>query len=315
MEQNTLIRDTKIADDVFRKIQLGWLEQEFTVYGTAFLADGTMQYKVSNHPEKIYSFIDNAGLSNIYPANLIRYTERASLPSGMKEEKNLQVKIALAKKLRNEYPCEIFRLLDQTAEAIRDDSARIFLEQELEDIEGSFDSVRLECFKELVDYSYKALRLTLHQYDHFIKWINREYKNFEDDYTAKKTSEGTIYAIMYQDNNQTHYLEDALLEYIYEKKYALEQHGLMTTPVCKQLFWYDYQTSFKEARNMYTAKLQTTIRNYYLQQIKKIRIADRQTQLHEKWNRQLLKQIKEEMGTSAFSTVERYFYQWDIIKF
>jgi hypothetical protein len=314
MEQTTLIRDTKIADDVFRKIQLGWLDYEFTVYGTAFYADHTIQYKISNFSEKIYSFLDNAGLHNIYPANLMCYTERYSLPAGMKEEKNLQVKIALAKQLRNEFPYEVFSLLNQVAEEIRDDSARVFLEQESERIEGCFDSIRLECFKELVVYSYKTLRLTLHQYENFMKWIDREYKNFEDDFTAKKTSEGALYAIMYQDSNQTHYIEDALLEYVYGKKFQLEQKGIMTTPVHKQLFWYDYQTSFKDARNIYTAKLQSTINNYYLQQIKEIRAANRPTMLCEKWNRKLLEQIKNKIGLAASTTVERYFYQWDIMK-
>lgn len=314
MEQTTLIRDTQIADDVFRKIQLGWLDHEFTVYGTAFYADNTMQYKVSNSSRKIYSFLDSSGLHNIYPANLMCYSERYPLPAGMKEEKNLQVKIMLAKQLRNEFPYEVFSLLNQIAEEIRDDSARVFLEQELEQIEGSFNSIRLGCFKELVAYGYKALRLTAHQYENFMKWIEREYKNFEDDFTAKMTSEGALYAIMYQNDGQTHYIEDALLEYVYEKKFQLEQKGIITTPVHKQLFWYDYKTSFKDARNIYTAKLQSTINNYYLQQIKEIRATNRPSMLHEKWSRQLLEQIKDKIGPSASTTVERYFYQWDIIK-
>ncbi len=312
MEQNTLIRDTKIADDVFRKIQLGWLEQEFTVYGTAYYKNDTLHYKVSSSSEKIYEYIDEAAVDNIYPANLIRYTERTSLPAGMKEEKTLQVKVELAKKLRSEYPLELFTLCNRIAETVRDDSALSLLEQEQESLVGSFDSTRLACFRELVKYSYKSLRLTEHSYEAFMRWINREYKNLEDDFVAKQTSEGVLYAIMYQENGQTYYVEDALREYVYERKFQAEQKGLITTPIYKQIFWYDYRASFKDARNIYTDRLQNIIRKNYLSQVQTIRTLNRAVLLNEVPTSQLLEMVKREMGQQAFQTAERYFYLWGI---
>ena len=111
MAQNMRIRDTKIADDVYKKKELGWLDQEFTAYGTAYYENGEMCYRVSNHSKKIYSFMDEEGVRDIYFGNLIRHTERCPLPVGMKEEKNLEIKKTLAKTLEKEYPQELFLLL------------------------------------------------------------------------------------------------------------------------------------------------------------------------------------------------------------
>ena len=188
MGQNTMIRDTKIADDVFKKIEMGWLDQEFTVYGTAYYAQSQMHYKVSNFSDKIYSFIDNAGNSDIFPSNIVRFTQRCPIPAGMKDEKNLQIKIELAKMLQKEYPKELFLLLEQIALEVRDDSSYLLLEQQKELLEGTFDGVRLECFRELVKYSYKTLRLSRNYYDVFMKWIDQELKNIEDDFVPQKTS-------------------------------------------------------------------------------------------------------------------------------
>jgi len=312
MAQNMRIRDTKIADDVYKKKELGWLDQEFTAYGTAYYENGEMYYRVSNHSKKIYSFMDEEGIRDIYFGNLIRHTERCPLPVGMKEEKNLEIKKTLAKTLEQEYPQELFLLLAQVADEIRNDSAYEILEQERESLIGVFDGVRLDCFKELVKYSYKTLKLERYHYNLLMKWIDREYKNLEDDFVAKKLSEGQLYGLMYMENGQDIYFDDALCEYIYEKKYDLEQKGVVTTPIALQKFWYDYSATLAETRVIYGAKLEQTMRDHYLQQVKLIRAKGRDLSKCKIDPVNILKDLEKNIGQCASATFERYLHQWDV---
>ena len=312
MAQTVQMRDTKAADDAFQKVELGWLDHEFTTYGTAYYADDTMYYRVSNFSDKIYSFMDEEPVHDVYPANMMRYTERCPLPAGMKDEKNLDVKKNLARMLQREYPKELFLLLHQITTELRDNSAYELLERERELIEGCFDSVRLDCFRELVKYSYKTLKLSAYAYHVFIKWIDREYKNLEDDFVSKQTSEGQIYAMLYLENGKECYIEDALREYIYEKKFQMEQNGVITTPLYRQIFWYDYQSSFREARVHYSNKLQQIIRENYLPQIQQIRSLKKDVSRCSVNLGTVVQDAARNMRQKAGETLERYLYQWDV---
>lgn len=307
-----MIRDTKIAGEAQQRVQLGWLDQEFTVYGTAYRAQGEMLYRVSNASDHIYTFLDEAGVRDIYPANLSRYTERCPLPSGLKEEKNLEVKKTLARRLRDAYPEELFRLLSDVAERVRDDFAYSLLDAEREALEGAFDSVRLGCFSELVRYSYKTLKLTSAHYNALMHWIAREYRNLEDDFVPKKTSEGKLYAMLYLEQGEARYIADALREYVYARKFELEQAGRITTPLYLQRFWYDYRVSFREAKAEYTAQVRRLLEQHYLGPVRQIRVRREKVSRYGMDFPAVASGLEREMGAPARDTFVRYLHQWDL---
>ena len=171
--------------------------------------------------------------------------------------------------------------------------------------------MRLDCFKELVKYSYKTLKLERYHYDSFMKWVEREYKNLEDDFVAKQLSEGRLYGIIYTENGQDIYFDDALCEYIYEKKYDLEQKGIVT-PIVLQKFWYDYSATLAATREIYGAKLEQTMRKHYLEQVKSIRTAGRDLSKCSIDLTNILNDLEKNMGKRASATFERYLHQWDV---
>ena len=77
-------RDIQVAEDIGKKAALGYFDVEFTMYGCAYW-DGERKYKISPNKEDIYRFIEEANLKEIYPSNVMQYTERCPVPSGMKE--------------------------------------------------------------------------------------------------------------------------------------------------------------------------------------------------------------------------------------
>ena len=103
--------NVRVAEEVGEKAELGYFDTEFTMYGCAFLnpQDGKMYYKVSSLAEDIYDFIEMSAQKKIYPSNVMTYTRKVPVPSGMKELIARDVKQELAQKLRSVYPKEFFK--------------------------------------------------------------------------------------------------------------------------------------------------------------------------------------------------------------
>ena len=74
LEINEMFRDLRVAETVGQKLEMGWLEIEFTVYGTTYLKDGEMNYKISSEAGKIYQFMENALTEDVYCSNIQEFT-------------------------------------------------------------------------------------------------------------------------------------------------------------------------------------------------------------------------------------------------
>ena len=74
LEINEMFRDMKVAETVGEKLKMGWLELEFTVYGTTYLQDGELHYKISSEAGKIYQFMEHALTNDIYCSNIETFT-------------------------------------------------------------------------------------------------------------------------------------------------------------------------------------------------------------------------------------------------
>ena len=92
LEINEMFRDMKVAETVGEKLQMGWLEVEFTVYGTAYLKDGELHYKISSEAGKIYQFMETSLSKDIYCSNIQTFTHMCHVPIGMNEDVLMAVK-------------------------------------------------------------------------------------------------------------------------------------------------------------------------------------------------------------------------------
>ena len=168
------MRDAEIAEGMGRQAELGWFDVEFTMYGTAYLADGELCYRVSDLSDHIYHYMESHSVDDCYFGKVLSLTQRCPVPIGMQEEKALDVKKTLARTLRAAYPQELFDLLAQIAETARLDDAYALLLDEQEALEGRFDDGELRCYQELTAYSYSCLKLSRSHYDQIMSWIRKE---------------------------------------------------------------------------------------------------------------------------------------------
>lgn len=305
------MRDVEIADGMGRQAELGWFDVEFTMYGTAYLAEGELCYRISDQPDDIYHFMEKSKVRDLYCSNVLSCTERCPVPMGMKEEKALDVKKALARQLRDAYPEELFRLLAQIAEEAREDSAYPLLLQAQQELEGCFDESRLLCYEELADDCYGYLKLSRSHYAQIRNWLKRERKNMEDDCPSKDIFEKHFYGLVYGQEGTYHYLEDSLREYIYQRKYDLEQQGIMTTPIFSKTLWYNYKYRLPDARRDFLHHFHQTINAAYLQKWQTLRTPNQHFPSNDLLH--LDTTVRNTMGPAAADTLLRYAHRWCII--
>ncbi len=250
-------RDAQVAADVRKKAELGWFDMEFTMYGTAYLDGGEMCYKVSSNASKIYSFIEEAAHRQLFCSNVATLSRTCAVPMGMKDDMALTIKKELACQLRQDYPQELFLLLGELAAEIRTDTAYPWLASKQKALEGVFDDRALKHFQTLVQYCYSCQKLSEAHYQSLMAWIRREYQCMLDSFIAKDLFEKHFYGFAYAHTTGYRYLQDSLPEYICQRKFALEEQGIFTSPILAETLWYNYTYTLADCRRDYDNLLKT----------------------------------------------------------
>lgn len=306
-----LDRDTKTAQGVNKKAEMGLFDMEFTIYGCAYLKNDKMYYRLSTKAEDIYEYIETAALSEIYPGNIMHYSKRCPVLSGTKEAIAHDVKKDLAYQLQQHYPKAFFYDFYQLAETIGSDDAKDLLWQEAEALEGVFDEERLRYFEELVLYAYSCKKISTEQRNLLQDWIAEEKKDMLDDGISKDIFQKTLYGLAYEENGRIKYEENAVQERMFRKQYDLEQNGIFVTPIFSKTYWYNYTYRLPQVNSDFSADLRRIMNTEYLEKLKKIRATKSVMSADEFFVR--AETIKEKYGMEAYQTTMRYGHRWGVL--
>lgn len=304
------MHDKVVAEEVGKMAELGYFDVEFTMYGCAYLEDGKRYYKVSPEAADIYRFIERANLRKIFPSNVLQYTKKCAVPAGMKEVIAQDVKVELAKQFRDMFPVEFFEMLHTLAEQVTENSANAMLWQRVDELEGLFDIEKLRRFEELLDYMYSCRKVTTKEYEKLHAWLKDERKSMMENFETKDMFEKTMYGVLYMEGDRPRYVENARMEYVYEKLYGIETQGGIVTPVFAKTFWYNYSYRLADVIKDYKQELHQVFDKSYLEELEKIRRAPQHGQLFD----ETLKKVVEEFGEKPAETLSRYGDRWGIYR-
>lgn len=312
----TLLHDQVVADEVGQMAELGYFDVEFTMYGCAYLEHGKRYYKISPEAADIYQFIEKSNLKGIFPSNVIQYTQKCAVPAGAKEVIAQEVKIELAKQLSDLFPIAFLENIQKLAEAVTENAADDMLWKQAEELEGLFDIERLRRFEQKVDYMYSCRKLTESSYHQLHAWLKEELKSMTENYETKDIFEKTMYGAMYIDNGRPRYIENARMEYVYEKIYHIETQGGVVTPIFGKTYYYNYRYRLSDVIQDYKSALHNEYNESYLYELEQIRCSDR----FEKMIVDSVIQVRENFGIKAAETLLRYADRWgvyrrDVLKF
>ena len=304
------LHDAQVAGDVRRMAELGYFDTEFTMYGCAYVENDRRYYKISPNAEDIYSFIEKSNLQSIFPSNVYEYTKKCPVPVGMKEVIAQDVKMELAKKIRDSFPEEFFVTLANLAGDVTDDSAAEYMWSMVDELEGVFDIERLRRFEEQMEYIYTCRKITWETFKNLRVWLKDERKSMLENFETKDIFEKTIYGMMYLDGDRMRYVENARMEYVYERLYDVESKGGMATPIFKRTYWYNYSYRLADVMQDYKKTLRGYYDRTYLDELEKLRRTDA--------NRDLFidtyRSVKKLYGDKAGETLLRYGNRWGIYR-
>lgn len=131
----------------------------------------------------------------------------------------------LAKKIRDSFPEEFFVMLANLAGDVTDDSAAEYMWSMVDELEGVFDIERLRRFEEQMEYIYTCRKITWETFKNLRVWLKDERKSMLENFETKDIFEKTIYGMMYLDGDRMRYVENARMEYVYERLYDVESKG------------------------------------------------------------------------------------------
>ena len=302
------LRDLQVARDVQRRAEMGWFDVEFTMYGCAYYQNGERYYRVSAHDEKIYDFIENE--QNL-ASDMYMLSRRYPVPTGMQEYIAVDIKKELAKEMAEAFPMEFFVMLEDLAKKAEESTAFGYLQDEMNKIEGTFDSKRLKRLHEESWYAYFRRKIAHEEYQQIKKWLHDEERSMEENVVAKDIFEKTFYAFAYEDNGQIKYVVNAGKGHIYQRKNELEKQGFFIAPLYENTCYYNYDVRLPEVRRIFEAEMHENLSTEYVRKMKDI--YTKNTHIPTKEFAEYVCETREKYGEKAVETLRHYGVRWGII--
>lgn len=266
------MRDLKVSDDVGKMYELGRFDREFAMYGCAFLSEGKNHYLISAHPEKIYDFVQWCHQKGLCPTKVREIQENRPVPSGTREIIAQEIKIALARDIRQAYPKDFLLALEAYGQSIYSDEAAAKLSSLQDNLEGVFEEEKLAIFEGLLNFAYVSRTISTSTYGKLHNNLDMARRDMVDDVVAQDILERVFYGMAYekQDGNLI-YSVNAHREVLYKQKFALEEVGVLVTPIFVKTCWYNYQYPLQDVRRDYEQYLRGIYNRDYFCLLKTLR--------------------------------------------
>lgn len=311
LKHMSLFRDVQVALEFQQMAEEGYLDTEFTMYGTIYYQDGQRHYLVSADEEKIIDFVEAAALQDIHPMPIQSLTEVCPVPLGEKETIAQDVKLRLARRLQAQYPLAFLELMEDLASVPNTDDARPLLETICRTVKNTFDREQIDLAQQLITLAYAGKVLQKDTCQQFLQFIAAEKENLQDDVTIKDILQKTWYTLAYQEApGRIKYVTNARQAWIYHKKSALEEQGRIVAPIFQRTYWYNNQTTPEAVKTRHQEYCQTLLDAAYLQQVETI--VRYPAALEAESFRTTCAAAKEQYGPQAAAALAEYGRRWHV---
>ncbi len=266
------MRDLRITDDVGKMYELGRFDREFALYGFACLDRGKSHYIISARPEKIADLVQKCLRHGRHPSAIKELHENRQVPSGTREAIAQNLKLQLARALRQAYPEAFLMLLEDYDQVVRTNEAAPLLQRLRTEVEGVFDQTQLALFEGLLVKAYSSALLDKETYLELAAWLARERADMEDDVVVRDVLEQTFYGIAYEkEAGRWVYQINAHREVLCKRCFEMEQKGKLVTPLWSEVCGYNYEYKLTAARKDFAQALSGVYDDVYLETLRHLR--------------------------------------------
>lgn len=272
------IRDLNSGMSFEKLKDLGCFDEEFAVYGLAYIDNGEIFYVVDNSGKRIYSLKKRLLTENKYSTPVEHQIVRRQVDSGTMNDVNQQIKLDFAKQLRKRYGETYFGMLHWISRIENNDLVTDLLKEETKRITGYFKREEIQLFEGLCLLAYESKKITETSYQDFQKWLVYAHEQLENEVITKGKFQIVYYGFGYEKNGRLEYYQNAQALNAHEKWYALRIDGTIVTPIFSKEYWADdlYQLSSKKKTFLET--LYQYINNDYWEKVKLVYLKEVQTE-------------------------------------
>ncbi|MEE0510651.1 MAG: hypothetical protein UDG94_05420 [Peptococcaceae bacterium] len=256
-----VIRDIQCGMDVARMAELGRYDKEFLAYGFSWLEDKETYYFISGDGVATYKMAAKKLMAQQWITPVTQILSRRSVPSGKDQKFNQETKVALAKKIQASHTSSLLIAMNQLNEAVADDRALSYLQVLQSQLEGTFDRDKLNYFRALLEQTRIARKITSAHYECMVRWLEKNFKQMENDIIVEEQYERTFGGFYYQtEAGSWNTYINAEPVHVYETWEKHLQEGRCVFPIFWKKYWF---AAMSEGR-----KLRERFKNDYVQLLK-----------------------------------------------
>lgn len=166
-------------------LQIGYLEYETAVYGSAYCnKDGEINYYISVKEDTMDKFLRNCYQQNIYPTPAKYFFKRYDLVNDTEEEIKNRFRISTARSLKEAYPPIVFEAFRELTANDCANSAFPIMQELSEQLDSCFDLNQLHLFGDLTEMLFRGRLLTKESYILLNQWLSKEYEKISVEIMA-----------------------------------------------------------------------------------------------------------------------------------
>lgn len=237
---------------------MGRFDEEFHIYGCAYLEKGDITYRISPSAADIYQFVAKGAYTNHYPTRVHSYIASCPVPTGMKTDIERRVKLHLARQLQANYSQRFFQELQRFGQLPADNQGEFIVKALREQIDGHFEELECQLLEGTMQIVYEAKHLQKESRADIQQWLKKTRKQMEDTPIIQRGLSRTFYGFCYQNKqNVIKTSVNAQVVPIWEQREKLQRKGYMTGPILCEMQWFEGAADIAEGKNAFRKTLQT----------------------------------------------------------
>jgi len=309
-EMYFLYRDLMTGLEIGQKAEMGLYDSEINLFGCVSFDGVEREYHISDNEAKLYDYLETAVLYDRYPTTIEFLRFKKSIPKGMREFIEVELKRNMAVKMESKYEVGFMKELYALSNSIESNKAFTTLNYYMDRLENTFNREQFDLFEATLLWAMNHKKLNKAGYAYLLNRVNEERLGIAEDVLPQDIFHQPFFAIAYNDNGENKYFCDARKEAVYAKKYNIEQGGGLVTPIISHDCYYNYEYTKSAAKRGFVEKLPRIFNEEYFRLLRTLKEIPAPMDADVFQN--VVNGIAERYGEEAKIILQNYGYRWDV---
>ncbi len=237
--KGSAVKDADCAGMVAIMMELKYFDQQFVYYGTTYVENNIIKYRIHDKAEKMYRFFENSMQKHLYPLEVVRYVQYRKVPSGKETEIAAEVQKSLAQYLKDCYPKELYYLLQRVGAIHATNDAQTMLQLWQDQLELCFEGDQINLFAGAVKLAFQSKLIDNQTYLAYLEWIEDKLTQIVSHTNVRWRKSCSMHGFIYWEYGKQQVYTNALWQKAMERQHEVRANQLRCTPIFSKTYWMD----------------------------------------------------------------------------